>query len=438
MFNKFSESINSMLCNLSKLLKSNFFKNVALTSGGIGVGVVANFALQPIITRIYLPETIGMLALIISMSGVINVISSLGFEKAILVSDNKQEATDLASLSVIILILISLILFILPFLGLEELIEDTKYEPIKKVYWIMPIIIFFKGVNQIIQLLLMKLNRYKSSSISETVKTIVPGILKIILGGFFGSNVLFLILSALIGSIINTVYLLSSILKIIRNEIVFSLIRCKKVFIKYIDYLKYFNWINLLNSFSQQVVFLLLISFYSTEVLGYFSLAYSVILLPVGLISNALFKVYLPNISKKISKKQKITKDFRKVTYLLAIIGFAGFSLLYLIAPWLFEKVFGFEWRMSGIYSQYLIPWIFMLFINKPANSVIQYFQRFKWLLVYNIVILMLRIFSVFSGYYFFDSVISSLFLFSLVGFFGNLYFISYSYNVTLRYDKKI
>ena len=423
---------------MKNILKSTFIKNFALTSGGIGFGIIINFLLQPIITRLYLPETIGTFALIVSIVTILNITSSLGYDKAILPSEGKKEAANILAISVIILLCFSVLVFFLCLFGFDYFFENTKYSGIKKFYLLIPLFVFVKGINKLLQFSLIKNGDYTKNSASEVIKTTAPASLKILFAYLFGSNIIYLIISTLIGAFINSIYLLTKSLNYIKSNVDFNYFELKYTFKKYINYLKYFNWNNLLNAFAQQIIFFLLVTFYTTKEIGYYSLAYGVVLLPLGFISDALFKVFLPHLSNKIKNRQIIGSDFKKVMLYLIFIGLIGFSVLFFIAPSLFEFVFGDEWRQSGVYAKCLIPWIFMLFINKPANSVIQIFQKFKFLTIYNITLLFGRIIVVLIGYYFYKSVIISLVLFSFVGFFWNLVFIIYSYNLVLRYDSNI
>ena len=375
--------------------------------------------------------------MIVSIVTVLNIISSLGYDKAILPSSNIKEGANLFALSSIILFVFSIFLFFVCLFGFDLLFKDTKYSAIKSFYLLIPLFVFIKGINKNMQFFLIKNGEYKKNSIAEVIKTTTPASLKILFGLMYGSNIIFLIVSTLIGGLINALFLVKKSLVMIKELVDFNYTQLKSVFFRYIDYFKYFNWNNLLNAIAQQVIFFLLISFYSAKEIGYYSLAYGVILLPIGFLSDALFKVYLPQLSKRISNNLKIGSDFKKVMLYMITIGISGFILLYFIAPWLFETVFGREWRRSGVYARCLIPWVFMLFINKPANSVIQTFQKFKFLTIYNIIILLLRIGSVFIGHHFFGSVLMSLTLFSLVGFFGNLYYIIYAYSIVLNYDRE-
>ena len=421
----------------TSLYKSKFVKKFFLTSGGIGISIALNFLLQPIITRIYLPETLGVFSLIVSIVVILNIISSFSYDKAILAADDYKEASNLFFISSIILLSNTVLLFIVFYYGFDFFFENTKYKLISSFYFLIPFFVFFKGINKNLQYLLIKKGSYSKNSIAEVLKGTIPSSLKIVLGSLLGPKTIYLIISALVGAFVNTIFLFSQSFKSILYTIDFSYDINKKIFVKYIKYFQYFNWNNLLNSLAQQVIFLLLLAFYSTKEIGFYSLSYSVILLPIGLVSDSIYKVFLPHLSEGIKNNKKIGADYKKVSLYLLVIGSFVFLILFFTAPWLFQFVFGEEWRESGVYAKCLIPWIFMLFINKPANSIIQAFQKFKFLTIYNIIVLIARVLTISIGYYLYDSVIVSIVLFSLVGFLSNLIFILYSYNLVLIYDKK-
>ena len=412
---------------IQNLRNSQFTKNVIITSGGVLIGFAGNFILQPIITRLYTPEMIGIVSLLVAIVSLLSITSSFSYDMAILRSESSNEAYKLGFISLITLVFFCIVLAIILGLWFDEIFNNTKYF-ILKSYWIfIPIFILLKKSNKILQDLFVRLKEYSKNSIAEILKTLSPPSFKIILGYSITANSLLLLISTLLGMIVNGLYLFISQKETITRIFKGKDLDLRETLVKYKKYPLIFNWNNVLNALAQQSTILLLAVFYETADLGYYSLAVTIIFLPVGFISNSVFKVFLPTITEKWKKKQSFFNEYKKVLIIQFAIGIVIFSLLFVIAPWLFKIVFSETWEKSGIFVQLLCPWLVMMFINKPANAVIQLFEKFKFLTIYNLFILLFRVIAILIGYYLFENIFWSIGLFSFVGIIGNIVFISYA-----------
>ncbi|OIQ27402.1 MAG: hypothetical protein BM564_12980 [Bacteroidetes bacterium MedPE-SWsnd-G2] len=410
-----------------KYFKKGFVRNVLITSSGVFFGFIVNFAIQPFITRIYSAEMIGTVALLVSFVGLLNISSSFSYDMAIMRADSVEEASKLTLISLCILILFSSIVSIILGTSFDSLFGRTKYNVLNDLIIFIPIFLLMKGLIKITQNLLIRTGDFKNHSVSDALKTTSPAMLKIIFGKVLSPTTFLLLISTLIGSLLNGIFLLNSLIK---QKIKFSFTGVLDILKKYRKYPMIFNWNNLLNSLAQQSTILLLGFYYDISQIGYYSLAMSVILMPIGFMSNSIFKVYLPNITTKYKNGLDLMGDFRKLMIVQLLIGAILFITLFVLAPFLFEFVFGKEWRQSGIFVRLLTPWMFMMFLNKPSNAIIQLHEKFKFLSIYNVIILILRVCAIFLGFIIYNDILWSIGLFSLVGFLCNFYFIIYSIKI--------
>jgi O-antigen/teichoic acid export membrane protein len=72
-------------------------------------------------------------------------------------------------------------------------------------------------------------------------------------------------------------------------------------------------------------------------------------------------------------------------------IALPGVIILGLVAPELFALVFGERWADSGLYAQWLCPWLFMVFVCSPLTRLPLILERQKSELVFQIILLFAR-----------------------------------------------
>ena len=95
--------------------RTGFAKKVAVLSSGTVIAQAINFLLVPVITRLYLPASIGQLALFTSFLSMAAVAVSLRYELGIISAQDEREASQLAFLSILFSVPLSLIISALLF-----------------------------------------------------------------------------------------------------------------------------------------------------------------------------------------------------------------------------------------------------------------------------------------------------------------------------------
>jgi len=173
----------------------------------------------------------------------------------------------------------------------------------------------------------------------------------------------------------------------------------------------------LLNAISHNFPILLLSSFFASSTVGFYSLSARVMLLPMSIISSSIGQVFYQKISNAYNEKRDLYPIVVSLLKKLLKIAIVPFGIFALIVPELFGVVWGQDWAEAGIYSQLLIPWIFMVFLVSPLAFIPITLGRQKKALAIEFFYIIFRLISILIGAYF-NSVKLSLLLFSLTGFF--------------------
>ena len=190
---------------------------------------------------------------------------------------------------------------------------------------------------------------------------------------------------------------------------------------RYSNFPKFDIWSALLNTSSTTLPIFILSIYFDSTILGYYSLAFMVSTLPLGLIGNAIGQVFFQKAAEaKNISQTKLTETVEKTIKPLIFLSLFPTIVLALIGPVLFGVIFGNGWQESGTYVRYLSFWICVVFISAPFSTLIIIFQKQKINLFFNIIDLLGRSIALMIGAISGNALIAII-LFSIAGFIVNL-----------------
>tara|TARA_A100000164_G_C21648453_1_gene649163 strand:- start:197 stop:661 length:465 start_codon:yes stop_codon:yes gene_type:complete len=137
--------------------------------------------------------------------------------------------------------------------------------------------------------------------------------------------------------------------------------------------------------------------------------------------------------TKNTKKLYSFLKNFYLNTFLIGIIPFA---ILFFISPYLFPIILGDEWKMSGIYIQLLIPWLFLVFLNSPVTSILIILKKQKELFYYEFTSMITRVIVVVLSALFLKNSLYTVGFYSLAGFLFSLFLLIYIIKTTQNCSK--
>jgi lipopolysaccharide exporter len=154
------------------------------------------------------------------------------------------------------------------------------------------------------------------------------------------------------------------------------------------------------------------------------------------IIGSAYAQVFFKNASEKYYKSE--LHDYSKsVANTLLKIIIPVSLVLGIFGKILFRIIFGNEWEMGGRYTQILTFYMLTAFIASPLSTILTVLGKQNIGLLFNFIVLILRILSLFVGRMTHNSYLA-MFLFSLTGFFFNLFNIWFFLNVAKKSDMHI
>ena len=362
-------------------------RNVLKLAGGTAGSQVITVAAVPILTRLYGPESFGLLATFASILALLNVVSSLRYELAIAVPEDDDEAIALVWLC-FVLVAISTALTALGVALLGNTLLVWLHQPeMKPLLWLFPVGVLLTGVYQPLSYWAIRRKHFGILAQTKFRQTIFGVATNLVLAPL-GTIGLFL------GQIVSQSAGFISIFRgsaglLLKAKISLSIL--KNSVRRYRHFSIYDSPAGLVNAIGSQIPYLVFASSFGASQLGQLALVQRLFLLPAGLISGAVGQVFLSQVSDRYrngSLDTLIAKASRKLfVYGLLISLLACFVL----APTM-PLVFGKEWEPAKQIIPLLVPLFLGQLVVSPLSNAFVGAQKMNLGLVFQCALMALRI----------------------------------------------
>ena len=378
----------------SRLTK--FLQNgVVLMTLGTVLAQSINVFIQPILTRLYSPNVLGMYTVIVSIASIIIPVASLKIEMLIVSSESDIEAQKLTDLSILISVFVSLLSFIM-ILILFFFPKENFTQKYGLIVFFIPILIFTNGIRFIFISYNNRYKEYKKIAVvgmfRELSRAVIQTLSKFLSLGIFGLLSGYAI-SPILGFKIQAIKYLNKL-----KERKFINIDESRVLLKTKgkNQILYLVPAQLLNSISASFITLSISTLFSDKIVGYYSAGVRILDVPIVFITANVSKVMFQKFSENKINRRENFPIFIRVVKILGILSILGFGILYTIAPKMSEIVFGKGYYITGNYIRLLTLMYFIRFVTTSFSGVytIYNFQRFELML--NILLIGLAIFAQF------------------------------------------
>lgn len=401
-----------------KTLSLDFVQNVLTLSGGVlfAQGIVVLTA--PLVTRLFVPETFGILAMFLLVADMITSISSLSYDRAIVLPKEDSKAANLLSLSFLLVCFFSLSSLLIA-LFWRNAISGIFGAP-ELVSWLtlLPLAVFVGGTLRVLNSWSIRGRLFKHYAASNIIEAGSATFIKIALGLLIGASAGVLICSNLLGVIFALLFLYLRVMRqdVSRTSQEISTKKMKQVALEYKKFPYYSSPNSLLLFLSQNIVVFLFGYFFTPTVVGFYYLGRRILATPIIVLSLSVHKVYFQKASAQNASGGDILKGFEKTTLGLAGIGILPFGILTLFAPAVFSIIFGQAWVETGRYVQVLSPMFFLNFLSSPSAAIYDILQKQHIRLIISISHNLCRMGAITAGYFMTQKAISCLALYSSVG----------------------
>jgi O-antigen/teichoic acid export membrane protein len=361
---------------------------------GTTIAQAIPIAISPILTRLYAPEDFGVFALYMSIVSILSVIVTWQYELAIMLPKRNRDALNILFLSIALTILTSFFLFIIVVLFNTQITNLLNNQDISKWLYLTPFSILSIGLFNSFNYWFNRDKNYKLLATTKVTRSFINSSMNLIFG-FLKLENIGLILSSFISQLFTIVLFIRNFhfqdIKLFSKKRTLILLR------KYMKFPKVTLPHSIFSSLSQNLPIFIITKFFNSSDVGFYSFGNKIIMLPIGMISNAYYQVFFQSFKDERNKLTFYLHKFRQVNMIFLPL----FVLLWFILPDIFAFVFSTKWRIAGEYAQILLPLLYMKFLsNLFTTTTYIYYQKQEENFVLGILITFLIFLSLMLGVY--------------------------------------
>ena len=399
--------------------QSQFSTDVITLVKGMSIALIFTILASPIITRLYGPEAFGLAALFTSITSILVVVACLCYEPAIVLPKSDEEAANIFGLCVLIAVCISLATIPILMVFQQPIIQFLNAPQLGPFIWLIPPTLLVSGTFLALNLWNTRTKQYVRLSIARIISSFSTTGTQLGFGflGYATGGVLIgaTILGQLASTFILGLHILGTHLSFFKQHITRK--GMAEAFKRYSNFPKYQVVSSLINTISWQIPIFLLAYFFSTTIVGYYSLGMMVVTTPMTLIGAAIAQVFFQR-AAMAKHEGSLSVIFTETYSFLVKISLFPLLLLAFIGKDLFIFLFGPSWGEAGYYIQILSVFAVAYFITSPISSILAIVEKQKIGFVFSSLNLTLRFISIYIGGILGSAPLSIL-IFSLTGMVG-------------------
>lgn len=377
---------------------NTYWKHVSqVFSGAVGAQLIPIVGTL-FITRVYTPSDFGLYSSWLSIVLTLAIIITLRFEAALAMEED-GEGRNIAVFSILLTVLalgfsMSFILFVI-WRFFPHIINLYTFGPI----WTVMLASVLLAANTTWQNWASADGEYKQLNLirlalASTVTFFQVGI------GYWSASELTLILAHLLGLILS--FILGFFIKPLRLKI------DKKLWFSVLSFWrsrKRFPLLSLpadlISAISAQLPVLIITSRFGADIGGILALTMRILGAPIGILGKAILDVFKRYAAIEYKEKKSCRVIYIKTLKLLCLGSILFVFGVIVFGEVIFSFAFGSEWSAAGIYALWLLPMFALRFIASPLSYTIYIVEKLHLDLLWQIVLLIVTIFSLYimTGY---------------------------------------
>lgn len=370
---------------------SKFISNVIKLGSATVLGQILGLIITPVLSRLYTPADFGVYQLFISLVAIIAVFSCLSYQSAINLPKKDEDAASIVVMCILLIVVTAILSTTVLYFFSDAIGHFFNVSAISQYLFLLPMAIIANSVAVVLGHWLSRKEQFGTMAKANLGSSITGKASSVGIGIFSPSP-----FGLISGTIINDATIVLILLKKTIEDLHFfqkiSYQQIKEVAIRFKQFPQYNLGANLAVSASVQLTPFLLVFFFSPVVVGYYAMAYMVLLMPSKLVGNSLASVFYQKACAEKNLTGSITNVVKKVHTRLVSIGTFTCLIIMILGPELFTFALGDRWLSAGVYAQILAPWFFVAFISTPLYSIFNVMEMQGANFGYNVLLLITRI----------------------------------------------
>jgi O-antigen/teichoic acid export membrane protein len=381
------------------MLKNSFVKDTLKLASGTLFAQVLTILAAPVLTRLYSAEAFGALALYFSVVNIVSETAALRYDLSIVLPENDREAANQFAVGLLWILVIHGLLF-LAFVFLGRPFVETLHTPGFYPYlWAVIPGTLATAIFFLFNYWCSRFHRFHWLSTAAVLNTLTMLTVQLIFGLRGDTSARGLVYGSALGPLVTALYLAIRTLRRDGRRFASSIRwdAMKLGMARYQKFPRYDLGGTLLSLVAWQIPQWLLAFFFSSTVLGFYSVGMRLLQVPIRVVGLAIGQAVYPTLVEAHAAgtlAQVTEAAFRR----LASLTLFPMLALTIAGRDLFFVVFGPGWQEAGVYVQILGIWVFFWFISFPLGSVFSVLEIQEWNLRINALNLVTRLVSFLIG----------------------------------------
>mgnify|MGYP001347240578 CR=1 FL=1 len=405
--------------------EGGFGRAVGTLVGGTAFAQAVMVLALPVLTRLYTPEQFSVLAVYVSLLGMLSVIACLRFEIAIPLPERDEDAANLLVLAIGSGLILSLLTGGLVFLHGGGLANRFGISELSPYLWMVPVGMWMASAYAATQYWATRKKNFRR--IARTRMAQATGGVGVQVGaGLLGTGSIGLLAGHMISS---GAGFLSLGLQFWRQDRRLlkrvNLQSLRKVAIKYERFPKYATFEAFANSAGSQLPVILIAVLAIGPEAGFLLLATRVMAAPMALVGSSYAQAYLAHAPTHL-RDGRLGSFTENVFEGLLKIGVGPLLFMGIVATPVISIVFGKEWLRTGELIMWLTPWCVLKFLSSPVSMVMHVKQQQSLMLLMQLLGLAMRLLAIWLAFKFASPYMAESFAMAAALFYGLCCFVYY------------
>jgi len=385
----------------NRVLNSTFVHQVFSLGSGVLVAHLITLAVSPAITRIFTPEEFGIFSLFNSLVIILSMIATGTYEFSIVLPEKDRTARRLFKISLFGTLIFTFLCYVVLYFSAPFISQVTTLS-IPFLLLLPAAVMFNSAMNSYHYWFTRKefFDEYAYAKISMASGT---GFFQIVIGlaGFTSTGLLIGLIAGRVSSIMTmTIRKLAEVKELFKS---WDLQRLKESAALYSDHPKFVLMSSLLSAVSIELPVFVIMALFGHQELGFYGLAFRVLMAPVTLVSMSVGQVYFQKFSVRKNSGQLLAPYLTRLWGFLFLIGIVPFTLFFFLSEPIFVFAFGADWLEAGTVASILTPMLLFTFIANPTSKSLLVLEKQKIMPLFSAASLIMRLVTLLTGYYFFD-----------------------------------
>lgn len=353
---------------LSRWRKSEYIGDSLKLISGTLVAQIVPFVFYPILGRLFTPSEFTVLANFTAVTTIISVIVSGQYRQSILIARTEQMATNVLSLAFCLTVAGTIVFTGLLFLGKDVYAGLESMQGVTDLLYLIPVTVISLNVFELYNEWCVRHKYFTNLSFNKMVNAAALSVVKTGLGFFHIPTGL--VLGDVAGRVVSALFCAGGMLKrrfhvrgVVSVTGMWDAAKCYK------ECPRNLLPATLMNALGGQMPVLILSSFFLADQVGQFTMAYSIMALPSIVVSRAVHDVFRQKANEIYVRQGSCREVYMSTMKVTALLSVVGYSLLALIAPWLFTFFLGSSWGLAGEYARVLCPMVAINFVSEVGTG---------------------------------------------------------------------